>query len=252
MDNINTTIEKNAIKPKINNKNKIVYNDFELTSLEYSKALLYDKRTCCKFYSYLLKRKNLILFSICPVKDYNSMLIKLCILSLSFSIHYAVNFAFFNEKIIHKIYETGGKYDVLYFLPKISISFAISYFVSNILKYIFLSDRYIFEIRMQPSFSSAYDISDKVKRKLIIKYTIFFIISLLFLGFFWMLLSSFGAVYQNTQIFIFKNALISFGYALFYPLFNNIFPCIFRITSLRSETKDNECLFKFSKFLQIL
>ena len=93
-------------------------------------------------------------------------------------------------------------------------------------------------------------ISSKEKRNLVIKYTIFFILGILFLFFFWMLLSSFGAVYQNTQIFIFKNTLISFAISLFYPFFINIFPGIFRISSINS--KSNECIFKLSKFLQVL
>ena len=180
------------------------------------------------------------------------MIIKLCIFSLSFSIYYVVNFAFFTEIIIHKIYEIGGKYDFSFFIPKILISFAISYLICIIIKLIFLSERNIIKVREQPNLSIAYDFSSKVKRQLIIKYIIFFIISLIFLVFFWMLLSAFGAVYQNTQLFIFENALISFAISLIYPFFINILPCIFRIASLNSEKKDNECIFNLSKFLQIL
>ena len=180
------------------------------------------------------------------------MIIKLCIFSLSFSIYYAVNFAFFDDKILHEIYAIGGKYDFMYFLPKITISFAISYVITNIIKYIFLSERNIFEIRIQPTYSLAYDISLKEKRNLVIKYTIFFILGIIFLVFFWMLLSSFGAVYQNTQIFIFKNALISFSMSLCFPFIIIIFPAIFRICALNSNEKNNEYMFKLSKFLQIL
>ena len=107
-------------------------------------------------------------------------------------------------------------------------------------------------MREQPTLSIAYDFSSKVKRQLIIKYIIFFILGLIFLVFFWMLLSAFGAVYQNTQLFIFENALISFAISLIYPFFINILPCIFRIASLNSEKKDNECIFNLSKLLQIL
>ena len=104
---------------------------------------------------------------------------------------------------------------------------------------------------MQQILSQAYSISDREKRNIIIKYTIFFIAGIIFLGFFWLILSSFGAVYQNTQIFIFKNALICFAISLCYPLVINIFPCIFRITALNSKEKNSECMFKLSKFLEI-
>jgi hypothetical protein len=254
-ENYNISSIRNFTKDrqfKLNNKLKISYNDFELNSFDYKTSLLNDKRTFCQYYLSLLRTKNIILLSICPAKDYNTMIIKLCIFSLSFSIYYAVNFAFFDDKILHEIYAIGGKYDFMYFLPKITISFAISYVITNIIKYIFLSERNIFEIRIQPTYSLAYDISLKEKRNLVIKYTIFFILGIIFLVFFWMLLSSFGAVYQNTQIFIFKNALISFSMSLCFPFIIIIFPSIFRICALNSKEKNNEYMFKLSKFLQIL
>ena len=82
-----------------------------------------------------------------------------------------------------------------------------------------------------------------------IKYTIFFILGIIFLGFFWILLSSFGAVYQNTQIFLVKNTLISFAIDMVYPFFYNIFRCIFRMISLSAKS---EYIYNFSKFLQLL
>ena len=230
----------------------IIYKDFELNFLDYKNAIINDKRTFCELYLSLLKNKNLILFSFCPKKDYNSMIIKLCIFSLSFSTHYAVNFAFFNDDTLHQIYKVGGKYDVMFFLPKIVISSAISYIISSIIKYLFLSERNIFRVKIQPLLSKAQDTSYKEKKCLIIKYSIFFISGLIFLGFFWLFLSAFGAVYQNTQIFIFKNALISFTLSLFFPFFINIFTCLFRLSSLNSKAKDSEYLFKMSKILQIL
>ena len=79
-------------KQILNKKTKIIYNDYELNSFDYKNALLYDERTCCQYYWSLIKVKNTIIFSFCPVKDYNSIIIKSCIFSLSFSIYYAINF----------------------------------------------------------------------------------------------------------------------------------------------------------------
>ena len=245
--------EKNVPHLKsVNKEIKVLYNDYELNSFDYRNALLYDKRTFFEYYLVLIKTKNIILFSFCPRKDYNSIIIRSCIFSLSFSIYYAINFAFFNDDTLHKIYEEGGKYDIFFFLQNIIISFIISYYITIIIKIIFLSERNIIQVRKQSSLSLAYSIFDKEKKNLIIKYTIFFISGLIFLVFFWMLLSSFGAVYINTQMFIFKNALISFAMSLLYPFLFSIFPSVFRICSLRSNKKDNECIYKISKFLQML
>ena len=66
-----------------------------------------------------------------------------------------------------------------------------------------------------------------------------------------MLLSSFGVVYPNTQIFIFKNTLISFEIFLVHPFFIIIFPCSYRMCSLKSDDKNKEYKYKISKFLQL-
>ena len=183
-------------------------------------------------------------------KGHNSVIIKTCIFSLSFSIYYAINFFFFDDEMLHKIYEDQGKYDIIYFIPKIAISFGAGYLLIALIRFIFLSEGNVIKIKTQITASSAYYMSDKVKRNLVIKYTLFFILGILFLGFFWMLLSSFGAVYPNTQMFIFKNTLISFAMSLVYPFFNNIIPCIFRMASLYSD--NSECMYKLSKFFQYL
>ena len=50
---------------------------------------------------------------------------------LFFVICFAANYFFFTEDIIHKIYEQGGKYDILFFLPTISISFSIHHILKD-------------------------------------------------------------------------------------------------------------------------
>ena len=220
--------------------------------LSYKIALLYDKRTCFEYYIVLLRIKHPLLFGFCPIKDYNTLIIKICIILLSFDIYYVINFAFFNEDVIHKLYEDGGGFDVVYFIPQISISFAVSHLITIIIKFIFLSERNILEVRNQKSLNAAISISEKVKKNIICKYIIFYISGIIFLFFFWMLLSSFGAVYQNTQIILFENVLISFAISFVFPIFYNIIPCILRTCSLNNKEKNSDCIYKASNFLQIL
>ena len=151
--------------------------------------------------------------------------------------------------MIHKIYKDGAKYDIIFFLPKIIISFTISHFICVLIKIIFLSERNILQIKKQPTYFQAYEIVSLVERRLVIKYVIFYILGILLLLFFWMVLSSFGAVYQNTQIMMFENTLISFSISFIYPFFINIFPCLFRVYSLSSKSEN---LYTFSKILQFL
>ena len=244
---------KNSNSNKKNNTTKsIPYNNFELNTLDYISAINYDKRTFCQYYIALIRIKHPLLFGLCPIKDYNSMIIKLCILLLSFDIYYVINFIFFNENAIHKLYEDGGKFDIIYFLPQIAISFGISNTLVIIIKFIFLTERNIIQVRNQGSYAAAQRIFENVKRNIVIKHVIFYILGIIFLFFFWMLLSSFGAVYQNAQIILFINTLISFGISCVYPFFYNIIPCIFRLCSLKSKKKDMICIYNFNKFLQVL
>ena len=97
------------------------------------------------------------------------MIIKLCIFLLSFDIYYVINFAFFNEKVIHKIYEDGGKFDILYFIPQISISFAIANIITIIIKLIFLTERNIVQVRKQVTYNAAEKVSENARRNIVIK-----------------------------------------------------------------------------------
>ena len=243
------SLDKNIVEDK---NIKIEFNIFEFNSLSYKDSIIYDKRTFFEYYISLIKTKHPLLFGFCPIKDYNLMMIKICLFLIFFTSIYVINFLFFDKKTIHKIYMDEGHYDFIYFIPKILISFLSSNFIYIIIRYIFLSERNLLKIRRQNSVDDAQKIAEKEKRNLIIKYIVFFIVGILLFIFFWMQLSSFGAVYQNTQIIVFQNTLICFAISLIYPFFINIFPGIFRISSLNSYNKDKNCLYNFSKILQML
>ena len=169
---------------------------------------------------------------------------------MSFSFYYFVNSLFFDEKTIHQIYEDKGIYNFIYLVPYILYSFIISHKLSFIIKYIFLSDRNLYEIKNQKTYRKASDKASDVKRCLIIKYICFFVLSYIFLSFFWYYLSSFGAVYQNTQIYIIENTLISFSFSFIYPFVINTVPSLLRIYSLKESNR--ELTYKISKYIQYI
>ena len=254
----NTSIKIYSIKhiDKIakNNNRKILrnplikYKDSELNYLLYKEAILYDKRTFGEYYCNLNRIKILFLFPFYPFDDYNIKIIKICIFLLSFILYFAINTFFFNDSTLHQIYLDGGKYNFSYFLPNIIFSFILSYFIIILLKYFFLSERNILEINNMKVRDEINDKADSIKRCLMIKYIIFFISSFILLIVFWYYLSSFCAVYKNTQVYIIINTFISILIGSIYPFLFNIIPGVFRIYSLKNV--DNERLFKLSKFLQ--
>ena len=236
------------------NKNKNInnYNDFELNSLNYKDALEIDKRTYLEYYKSLLRTKHPIIFTFYPIKDNNILIIKICLFCLSFSIYYFFNTVFFTYNKIHKVYEDKGSYNISYFMQSIIFSFIFSYIINIFIKYFSLSERNLAELKNEKMNKKLFDKQIKVQRCLIIKYICYFIISFIFLMFFWYYLSSFCAVYQNSQVYVIKNTFISFIIGLIYPFFINLFPGIFRLYSLNNKKVKKEFIYKISKFLQFL
>ena len=137
-------------------------------------------------------------------------------------------------------------------LPRIILSFIISYIIILVIKFFSLTERQLLEIRKQTNYTNANKIARKIKKYFCMKYIIFYLLSFLFLILLWYYLSSFCAVYQNSQVFLIINTIISFGLSLLYPFIINIIPAIFRIYSLKDPKGNKECFFKVSKFLQFI
>ena len=247
------SINKNSIDIA-NTKNiaitKVNLLDYEINTLSYKEALIYDKRNIIQIYFSLLRKNHPLLFSFIPSSDYNTMIIKIDLFILKFAICSAINALFFTENTIHKIYSDKGSYKLGFYLPKIILSFIFTHIIMIILKYIFLSERNITKIKNQPTYDEASEEADKEKSCLIIKYILFYVIGIVFLFLFWFYLSSFCAVYQNTQIFLIINTFISLGVSFFYPLIINFIPSLLRNISLRNYNR--ECMYITSKILQII
>ena len=89
-------------------------------------------------------------------------------------------------------------------------------------------------------------------RILIIKFIIYFILSLLLLILFWYYVAMFGAIYRNTQIHLLKDTLISFALSLVYPFGIYLLPGFFRIPALSASKKNKKYLYDFSQVVQML
>ena len=121
-----------------------------------------------------------------------------------------------------------------------------------IIKYIFLSQKNLLELKNEEKLTKIDEKVVKTRRCLVIKYITFYILSFVFLIFFWYYLSSFCAVYKNSQFYVIENTFISFFISLLYPILFNLLTCIIRLFSLRKEEQMNKCIYKISQFLQKL
>ena len=248
--NFPSLLKKNEINIKKSNNFKNL-NDYELNSLTYAYALKFDKRTYFQYYLSLLKTKHKLIFTFCLNNDYNSKSIKICLFLFSFALYYTINAFFFTENEIHKIYEDSGDYDFIYNIPQIIYSTIISSFINIIINFFSLSESKILKMKNSSNKMNYKESFIKLLSCLKIKFSCFFIISLLLLIIFWYYISCFCAVYKNTQLYLIQDTLISYFLSLLYPFGINLFPGLFRIPSLRDHNKNKECLFKFSKIIQL-
>ena len=234
---------------KNKNKNAMNYNDYELNSLDYKEALKIDKRTYLQYYLSLLRMKHILIFTFYTSNDYNSIIIKICLLLFSFSLYITVNSLFFTDSTIHKIYVDEGSFNFIYQIPQILYSTIITLLLNTTLSYFSLTQKNILKIK-----NCKKDIdqeSSKIKKCINIKFIIFFVLNFIFLSLFWFFLGCFCAVFNNSQLHLIKDTVISFGLSCIYPFGINLIPGIFRINSFKSKHKYKKWLYIISKILQL-
>ena len=222
----------------------------ELNSLSYKEALKKDKRTYCQYYFSLLKKKQIILFSFYPNKDYNSQIIKSFLFFFYYSSDLTINALFFNDDTMHKIYIDSGKFNLNYQLPQIIYSYLISSGINFIIEFLSLSEDSIIFIKSRKNIN--FQKKMKIIRKMKIKFCFFFIVVFILLLIFWYYIACFCCIYENTQMHLIKDSLLSLGLSSILPFFINLIPGIFRIISLRSKKNDKSCIYKLSQIIEFI
>ena len=228
----NHTINNNDQKEKI-----YKYNGDELNILNYDDAIKYDKRDFKKYYFSLIKSKQLIFFTFFHSEDYNVFIIKLALFLFSFSLYFTISALFFDDNNVHSIYEKKGRIDLLLQVPNILYSTLISSVISTIIKILALSKKDMLNLKKIENINEAMRESVLLKHKLVLKFKTFYIISFIFVTFFWYFIAAFCGVYKNTQTILFKNTLSSFGISMLYPFGLYLIPTSFRIISLKKKYK---------------
>ena len=226
------------------------YNDYELNILKYKEAIVYDKRSYCQYYISLLKTKHIFIFTFFNSKDYNSLIIKICLFLLLLALNFTINALFFSDSTIHEIYSEKCEYNFIYQLPQIIYSAVIISVINTIVKYLSLTEKSIIKFKNEQSNKGLHlkmeELINYLKKKIII----FYVISYIFLLFCWYYLACFCAVYKNTQIHFIKDTVISFGISLTYPIGLYLIPGIFRIASIKNKKK--KTMYEFSQIIQLL
>ena len=248
------TKRKNWIGDSNKNKkiNKIImeYKDEEINSLPYNLAINYDKRTYCEIYASLIKTKHNFINSFIYSNDYNSKIIKIDIFFIGFAIESSVNGLFYNDDTMHKIYKSSGAFDLKTQLPIIIYSYLISLVLNEPLNRFGLSNDDITGLKQNLKITNFKKGIKSLKKRLSIKFILFFIIGFILLGFLWYYISLFCVVYKNTQIHLIYDTLMGFGLSMLFPFGIYLIPAIFRMIALSDKKHKRKFLYDFSKIFQ--
>ena len=240
-----------GLEYKNNKSDNNKYIDEEINGFSFDLAIKYDKRTFCLYYVSLIKTQHSLICAFFNNNDYNLGIIKINLFFIGFTIEYAINALFYNDDTMHKIYESKGDFDLETQLPIAIYSTIISMILNYPLNFLALSNDAIINFKQDNTKINLLKKLKELIKILTIKFTLYFIISFLFLIFFWYYISMFGVIYRNTQLNLLKDTLISIGLSLFIPFLYYLLPGLFRITALSNKHKKRECLYNFSKFFQL-
>ena len=151
---------------------------------------------------------------------------------------------------MHEIYINKGEFIFIYQLPQILFSAIISGIINKIITYLSLKENNILELKKLDL--KLEENANKKKKIIKIKFIIFYILNYSLLILFWYYLSCLCCIYKNTQLHLIKETLISYSLSFLYPEFLCLIPGIFRITSLRAKNKDKACLYKISRYIELI
>ena len=157
-----------------------------------------------------------------------------------------MNVFFFTDESMHKIFLSYGKYDFVQQIPQIVYSTLISQILEILLCYLSMTDKYMYQIKN--SKLSSIQIMN-IFRCINFKLIIFFIFTFLLFCFYWYIVASFCAVYENTQIIFIKDSLSSFLLGIIYPIFIYLIPSGFRLCSIKSTRMKYKWLYKLSDII---
>ena len=143
-----------------------------------------------------------------------------------------------NEDAIHNIYENQGTFDIIYQIPQIIYSNIISFAIDKIIRFLSLLQDDVIDEKKKRNITNKNKRLQKFFRIMFIKYILFFVISYIFLIFFWFYIACFCFVYRNTQIYLIKDTIFSFGLSLITPFIFYLISAILRICSLKKRNRN--------------
>ena len=193
----------------------------------------------------MISKKHLIMFVFCSPNDYNLFYLKISKLIFLLATNFAINVLFFFDESMHKIYISAGRFNLLQQLPQIIYSSLVSGAIEYAVSYLILTEKEIHDIKKcKKTKKEGYLIYvSEVLNRIKIKFICYFVFSFSFMIFYWYFVSTFCAVYENTQIIFIKDVFTSFGLNLLYPFLQYMFFTLCRVIALKCKRNSRICNF---------
>ena len=224
-------------------------DNYELNKLEYEDALVLDKRNFIQMYWSVLKREHIIIFTFFFHNDFNLYYAKNAKFIFLLATDMVMNVFFFSDETMNKLYLSYGKYDFVQQIPQIIYSKILSNLIEVILCYFMLTDKHYYQIKVlsKSDKKQIFDIIKCARTKL----KIFFIFTFILFLFYWYVVTAFCAVYVNTQIAFIKDSLLSSVLGFFTPFIIYLFPCLFRLISLKCKCCNLNFMYTLSEIIPL-
>ena len=222
----------------LNGVNNLSQTDYDLQDMDYEEAIIYDKRSYFRMYWAFLVDSQIILGTFCTDNYLNLFVIKLSFFICTFQISFFLNALFYTDEYISDAYHNDGVLDFFSGLPKSIYSFIATLITTNLLRMLSNSRSELMKVvRERKNFKNYVAIINIKLSKLRKKLIIYFIVVFMLNSFFLYYVTSFCAVYRNSQKYWFYGCLESFAMDSLVALIICIFISFFRYISIKNRIK---------------
>ena len=206
-----------------------------------------------EIYWSIIKREHLIIFTFFIRNDHNIVFIKFSRFIFLVCTDMALNVFFFSDDSMHKLYVNYGKYDIIQQIPQILYSTIVSRIIEVFLCFLSLTDKYIYQAK-------TLILNNSIERKKVnliyrcikVKLILFFFFTFIMFLLYWYIVTSFCAVYENTQLSFIKDCIFSFLLGIVIPFVLYLIPSALRIYALKNPQKNASIyLYKLSEIIPI-
>ena len=233
-------------------KNK-VFTTNELDKLDFDEVIIYDKRSLCKIFIDILKKKQTLINTFCVNDSFKPFSIKLLVLIFSISCYFVINGFLYNEDYISNKFKNEQNKDISDYLSDSITRIIYSSIIGGLISFI-VGMAFNIENKIE-------DAIDKFeKNKVLLRGEIskiykcnkmtmffFFVIEFILMSFFTVYIFCFCYVYPNNVSDWINSSLLVIGIMQLFSVLASFLISVVRYSAIKRQS---ELCFTFNKYLE--